>query len=138
MFKPTLKKKSSINIIPMIDVIFFLLVFFMLFTSFRSTPEGLDMQLPKAVTTTQQSENNIIINVTEDGNYFYQNQNINLNDLDNTIKKEHENLNNLTAIINADKEVKYRYVVDVMDNLRNAGIYKLALAAESKGEEDEE
>ena len=138
MFKPTLKKKSSINIIPMIDVIFFLLVFFMLFTSFRSTPEGLDMQLPKAVTTTKQSENNIIINVTEDGNYFYQNQNINLNDLDNTIKKEHENLNNLTAIINADKEVKYRYVVDVMDNLRNAGIYKLALAAESKGEEDEE
>ena len=138
MFKPTLKKKSSINIIPMIDVIFFLLVFFMLFTSFRSTPEGLDMQLPKAVTTTQQSENNIIINVTEEGKYFYQNQNVTLNNLNENIKNEHENLGDLTAIINADEEVKYRYVVDVMDNLRNAGIYKLALAAESKGEEDEE
>lgn len=137
MFKTTLKKKSSINIIPMIDVIFFLLVFFMLFTSFRSTPEGLDMQLPKAVTTTQQTENNIIINVTEDGEYFYQNNNISLNSLGERIKNEHENLGDLTAIINADEEVKYRYVVDVMDNLRNAGIYKLALAAEPKGEEDE-
>ncbi|MGM0437566.1 MAG: ExbD/TolR family protein [Bacillota bacterium] len=137
MFKPTLKKKSSINIIPMIDVIFFLLVFFMLFTSFRSTPEGLDMQLPKAVTTTQQSENNIIINVTEDGKYFYQNKNITLNNLSDTLKNEHENLGELTAIINADEEVKYRYVVEVMDNLRNSGVYKLALAAEPKGEEDE-
>ena len=137
MFKPTLSKKSSINILPLIDVIFFLLVFFMLFTSFRSTPEGLDMQLPKAVTTTQQTENNIIINVTEDGEYFYQNNNISLNSLGERIKNEHENLGDLTAIINADEEVKYRYVVDVMDNLRNAGIYKLALAAEPKGEEDE-
>ncbi len=137
MFKPTLKKKSSINIIPMIDVIFFLLVFFMLFTSFRSTPEGLDMQLPKAVTTTQQNENDLLVNITKDGNYYYNNENISLNNLTQIVKEEYENSEDVTAIINADEEVQYKHVVEVMDSLRNAGIYKLALAAEPKGEEDE-
>ena len=137
MFKPTLKKKSSINIIPMIDVIFFLLVFFMLFTSFRSTPEGLDMQLPKAVTTTQQNENDLLVNITKDGNYYYNNENISLNKLTEIVKEEYDNSGDVTAIINADKEVQYKHVIEVMDSLRNAGIYKLALAAEPKGEEDE-
>ena len=137
MFKPTLKKKSSINIIPMIDVIFFLLVFFMLFTSFRSTPEGLDMQLPKAVTTTQQNENDLLVNITKDGNYYYNNENISLNKLTEIVKEEYDNSGDVTAIINADEEVQYKHVIEVMDSLRNAGIYKLALAAEPKGEEDE-
>ena len=138
MFKPTLKKKSSINIIPMIDVIFFLLVFFMLFTSFRSTPEGLNMQLPKAVTTTQQNENNLLVHITEEGNYYYKDKNVNLIKLTELVNENYSEKENVTAIINADKEVKYKHVVKVMDSLRNAGIYKLALAADPKGEENEE
>lgn len=137
MFKPTLKKKSSINIIPMIDVIFFLLVFFMLFTSFRSTPEGLNMQLPKAVTTTQQKENDLLVNITKDGDYYYQDKSISLNKLTKLVVEEYGSSESVTAIISADKEVKYKHIVAVMDSLRNAGIYKLALAAEPKGEEDE-
>ena len=138
MFKPTLKKKSSINIIPMIDVIFFLLVFFMLFTSFRSTPEGLNMQLPKAVTTTQQNENNLLVHITEEGNYYYKDKNVNLMKLTELVNENYSEKESVTAIINADKEVKYKHVVKVMDSLRNAGIYKLALAADPKGEENEE
>jgi len=137
MFKPTLKKKSSINIIPMIDVIFFLLVFFMLFTTFRASPEGLNLQLPKAVTTTQQDENDLVINISEDGSYYYDNQIITLNELSEIIENEYSNPENLTAIISADENSQYKYIIEVMDNLRNIGVYNLALAAEPKGEEDE-
>ena len=137
MFKPTLKKKSSINIIPMIDVIFFLLVFFMLFTSFRSTPQGLNMQLPRAVTATEQTSQNVIVNIDQEGDIFYQGEELSLGQVTAKIKKENKNIDNLTAVINADKDTRYKHVVSVMDSLRKAGIYKLALAAESKGENNE-
>ena len=137
MFKPTLKKKSSINIIPMIDVIFFLLVFFMLFTSFRSTPEGLNMQLPKAVTATEQKSQNVVVNIDQSGNIFFDGKEVSVGQVTNMIKEKSSSTENLTAVINADKETQYKHVVTVMDSLREAGIYKLALAAEQKGENNE-
>ena len=137
MFKPTLKKKSSINIIPMIDVIFFLLVFFMLFTSFRSTPEGLNMQLPKAVTATEQKSQNVVVNIDQSGNIFFDGKEVSVGQVTNMIKEKSSSTENLTAVINADQETQYKHVVTVMDSLREAGIYKLALAAEQKGENNE-
>jgi biopolymer transport protein ExbD len=137
MFKPTLKKKTSINILPMIDVIFFLLVFFMLFTSFRSTPQGLNMQLPRAVTATEQKSQNVVINIDQSGNIFYQGEELPLDQVVAMLNKKLNNTQELTAIINADKDTRYKHVINVMDRLRKAGIYKLALAAEAKGENDE-
>jgi biopolymer transport protein ExbD len=130
MFRTTLKKKSSINIIPMIDVIFFLLVFFMLFTTFRTSPQGIDMQLPKAVTATNQSSQNFIVEIDESGNYFYNGQSLQLNQIIAEAEVKNQENNELTIIISADKDTKYENVVSLMDGMRNAGIYRLALAAD--------
>ena len=130
MFRTTLKKKSSINIIPMIDVIFFLLVFFMLFTTFRTSPQGIDMQLPKAVTATNQSSQNFIVEIDESGNYFYDGQSLQLNQIIAEAEVKNQENNELTIIISADKDTKYENVVSLMDGMRNAGIYRLALAAD--------
>lgn len=130
MFRTTLKKKSSINIIPMIDVIFFLLVFFMLFTTFRTSPQGIDMQLPKAVTATNQSSQNFIVEIDESGNYFYSGQSLQLNQIIAEAEVKNQENNELTIIISADKDTKYENVVSLMDGMRNAGIYRLALAAD--------
>lgn len=132
MFRTTLKKKSTINIIPMIDVIFFLLVFFMLFTTFRTTPTGIDMQLPKAVTVTEQQSKNMIVDVTKNGDVYYQGKKLNLSQLRNTAIDLYKKNNQLVAIINADQDTRYKYIVSVMDNLRQAGVYRLALAAEKE------
>lgn len=133
MFKTTLKKKSSINIIPMIDVIFFLLVFFMLFTTFRTTPEGIEMQLPKAVTATEQKSENFIVQIDAKGNYYYQDQSLELNQLISEAEFENKDHNNLTIVISADKNTRYENVVSLMDGLRNVGITRLALAADKEG-----
>ncbi|QTL98333.1 biopolymer transporter ExbD [Iocasia frigidifontis] len=132
MFKTTLKKKSSINIIPMIDVIFFLLVFFMLFTTFRTTPTGIDLQLPKAVTVSEQDSDNLIIDISENGDLYYENKKISINRIREIAATYYQNNNNTIAIINADEQVLYKDIIAVMDNLRQSGIYKLALAAEKK------
>ncbi|KXS50203.1 MAG: biopolymer transport protein ExbD [Halanaerobium sp. 4-GBenrich] len=133
MFKTTLKKKSSINIIPMIDVIFFLLVFFMLFTTFRTTPEGIEMQLPKAVTATEQSSQNFIVQIDEEGNYYYEDQSLALNQIISEAEVANNENNNLTIVISADKNTRYENVVSLMDGMRNVGITRLALAAEKEG-----
>ncbi len=133
MFKPTHKKKTNINIIPMIDVIFFLLVFFMLFTSFRTNPYGMDMKLPKAVTVTEQKQENFIININENGEFFYQGDNLPMAKISELAKEKYQNNKNLVVIINADSNTKYSSIVTVMDSVRQVGIYNLALAAEKKG-----
>jgi len=76
MFKPTIKKKSSIDIIPMIDVIFFILIFFMLFTTFRTSPTGIDLQLPRAVTVSEQKRENFVIDIDGNGNLYYKGEQI--------------------------------------------------------------
>lgn len=132
MFKTTLKKKSSINIIPMIDVIFFLLVFFMLFTTFRTTPTGIDLQLPKAVTVSEQDSDNLIIDISADGELYYEDKKISLKKVREIAATYYQNNNDVIAIINADEQVLYKDIIAVMDNLRQSGLYKLALAAEKK------
>src|SRR6056297_1268633 len=132
MFKPTLKKKSSINIIPMIDVIFFLLVFFMLFTSFRTNPYGIDLQLPKAVTVSKQSEQNLIIDIDESGQVFYDGDKLPLSKIAGIVENKHSNNKELIVIINADQDTRYKSIVSVMDNIRQVGVYRIALAAEEK------
>ena len=132
MYKSTLKKKSSINIIPMIDVIFFLLVFFMLFTTFRTTPTGIDMELPRAVTVSQQKDENIIIDIDRTGKMYYQGETLSATELQQIASEKFAKNNQIVAIINADQNVVYKHIVSVMDNLRQVGIYRLALAAEKK------
>ncbi|TDO78360.1 biopolymer transport protein ExbD [Halanaerobium saccharolyticum] len=132
MFKTTLKKKSSINIIPMIDVIFFLLVFFMLFTTFRTAPEGIEMQLPKAVTATEQNTENFIVQIDSEGNYYYQDQSLDLNQIISEAEVANNENNKLTIVISADKNTRYENVVSLMDGLRNVGITRLALAADKE------
>jgi len=132
MFKTTLKKKSTINIIPMIDVIFFLMIFFMLFTTFRSNPTGIDLQLPKAVTVSEQQSKSIIIDITKEGDVYYQGKKISLSNLMEIARNKINENNEIVAIINADREVRYKHLISVMDTVRQVGIYRLALAAEKK------
>lgn len=132
MFKTTLKKKSTINIIPMIDVIFFLLVFFMLFTTFRSSPTGIDLQLPTAVTVSEQENDNLIIDLDLNGDIYYDENQISMTKLREIAEDKFNENNQIVAIINADEEVLYKHIISVMDNLRQSNVYRLALAAEEK------
>lgn len=132
MFKPTIKKKSSIDIIPMIDVIFFILIFFMLFTTFRTSPTGIDLQLPRAVTVSEQKRENFVIDIDGNGNLYYKGEQISYDRLTSIARDIYAENNQVVAIINADRNVKYESIISAMDSLRQAGIYQLALAADKK------
>jgi len=130
MFKSNLKKRPNIQILPMIDVIFFLLVFFMLFTTFKTTPTGLEINLPKAKTVTQQKEDTkLTLNIAENGEVYLDGDLVDSQLLEFEVSKIIKESPDAVFIIKADKEVKYENIINVMDTVRNAGGYRLALAA---------
>ncbi|MFW6309396.1 MAG: ExbD/TolR family protein [bacterium] len=132
MFKPSHKKKTSINIIPMIDVIFFLLVFFMLFTSFRTNPYGMEMNLPEAVTSTEESKENTVINISEDGDFYLNDEEMSVSEIAATTRNLFDKEESEAVIINADRDSRYNSIIQLMDSLREVGIYDIFLAAEKK------
>ena len=76
------KKKARIEIIPMIDTMFFLLVFFMIATLAMTLQRGMPVNLPAASSTTDKVKEQVSITLTEDGALFFNKDPITLNELE--------------------------------------------------------
>jgi biopolymer transport protein ExbD len=121
-------EKARIEIIPMIDVIFFLLVFFMVSTLSMTVNRGLPVQLPTAATSQKEVRDNVNLTVLQDGTMFLNKQPITLQDIGQRVKAALLSDPQLTVVINADGQVLHSTVVDVLDELRLAGVSGLAIA----------
>ena len=118
----------EINIVPMIDVIFSILAFFIISTLYLTRSEGLPVDLPSAQTA--QIEQSVQINVTiePDGDLFLDRQAIELEQLKGAVGALIEPNSESLVIINADEKVEHGQVVSVMDRLRQVEGAKLAIA----------
>jgi biopolymer transport protein ExbD len=120
--------KARIEIIPMIDVIFFLLVFFMISTLSMTVNRGLPVNLPTAATSQKELGENIALTLTQDGELFLNREPIVLQDLGRRVKTALATNAQLMVIINADGQVRHSSVVEILDELRVAGVSRLAIA----------
>ena len=122
----------EINIVPMIDVIFSILAFFIISTLYLTRSEGLPVDLPSAQTA--QVEQSVQINVTiePDGDLFLDRQAIELEQLKGAVGALIEPNSESLVIINADEKVEHGQVVSVMDRLRQVEGAKLAIAAKKE------
>ena len=121
-------EKARIEIIPMIDVIFFLLVFFMISTLSMTINRGLPVNLPTAATAQQGVRENVNLTVTQDGKIFLNKQPTTLQDMGQRVKAALAADPQLTVVVNADGQVLHGTVVDILDQLRLAGVSGLAIA----------
>ncbi|NJL54034.1 biopolymer transporter ExbD [bacterium] len=117
----------QINIVPMIDVIFAILTFFIMSSLFLTRSEGLPVNLPQAQTAQSQQQNKITITVDREGNVFLDRQPIQVEDLAEQLKVMVGNQEQL-VILNADEKVEYSRVIAVMDQLRTVKGVKLGLS----------
>lgn len=128
----------SMNLVPMIDVIFSILAFFILSTLFLVPSEGLDVNLPEASTSAEQTKNALTIGIDATGAIYFEQQVITLENLLTTIQGQ---VNDPTAnsatprqhlvVIQADQAVNHGRVVEVMDQLRQIEGIQLAIATVS-------
>ncbi|QLE48241.1 biopolymer transporter ExbD [Nostoc sp. C057] len=121
----------QINIVPMIDVIFAILTFFIMSTLFLTRSEGLPVNLPKASTAKQQQvPTKITITVDDKEQISLNRKPIAVDDVTEQIRALVGSNRDVLVIINADEKVDYGRVVAVMDRVRKVEGAKLAIATQ--------
>jgi biopolymer transport protein ExbD len=121
-------EKARIEIIPMIDIIFFLLVFFMVSTLSMTINRGLPVNLPKAASSQKDQRESFNVTVRQDGTLFLNKEPTSLEILGQQVKAGLEKDPELVVIINADDQALHGAIVSVMDEVRLAGVSRLAIA----------
>ncbi|MBW4615906.1 MAG: biopolymer transporter ExbD [Desmonostoc vinosum HA7617-LM4] len=124
---------AQINIVPMIDVIFAILTFFIMSTLFLTRSEGLPVNLPKAATAKQQQvPTKITVTVNDQGDVSVNREPIAVDSLASKIRSLVNANPQSLVIINADETVVHGKVVAVMDQVRQVEGAKLAIATQRK------
>ena len=122
------KKKPRIEIIPMIDTTFFLLVFFMIATLSMTIQHGMPVNLPETSSTTDNVAEPISLTITKNGDLFYNKEMIILTELQSRLLGIQQRQADPSIVINADEQVEHGVVVKVMDTVRMSGIHNMAIA----------
>ncbi len=125
-------KTSDINITPLIDMVFILLIFFMVTTSFVKET-GVDVQRPAASTAVLKEKGNILIGVTSDGRVFLEKKQIDVRSVRAHIEQCLAVNPEGGVVIVADKTSHTGMVIKVMDQCRLAGAKNLSIAASKSG-----
>lgn len=124
-------KKARIEIIPMIDVIFFLLVFFMVSSLAMTKINSMPVALPKTSSSPEAIKQDIILTIRADKSIFLNKNAVTLDNLGTQLAYEMHDRPQDTVVVNSDESVPYGLVVQVMDRARQIGVRKFALATEA-------
>jgi len=124
------KKKARIEIIPMIDTMFFLLVFFMIATLSMTLQKGMPVNLPTAASVTDDIPEQVSLTLTKNGELFFNKERINVLELEPRLQSLLQKGTEPSIVINADEEVSHGRVIEVMDTVRTIGITNMAIATQ--------
>ena len=122
---------TRLNIAPLIDVVFLLLIFFMLSSHFVTQP-GIKITLPSAVTAKLHPEEDIIISITEDSNLYLNEKLVTLKNLLEQLEIEIIKTEKKTVIIKADEKINLGLAVKVMDIAKQADAERLIISTQMK------
>jgi biopolymer transport protein ExbD len=125
-------KKARIEIIPMIDTIFFLLVFFMISTLSMAHYRGMPVNLPQAAAGQQTPAESAAITIDKHARIFLDKQAVDKEVLGDFLRRELAQNADLLVAINADDGVEHGRVVEIMDIARSANVARMAIAVKPK------
>lgn len=130
------KNSSLLDITPVVDTVFNLLIFFALSLNFISTP-GIQVNLPKSAAqeiTREKKDLRVVITPT---NQLYLNEKpVDISDLGDRFRKAAQSNRETQILIQADQQVTHGKVVEVMDLARSAGLHRLAIVTQPKGKKE--
>ncbi len=124
--------KLQLMIIPMIDIIFFLLVFFMMSTLYMVEQNTVPLHLPETSKSQSEVPKSIAISIMSDGKVLYEKEEIPLDLLKRRVILELSSHPDSVFMLRGDRLAEYGKVVAVMDELKEAGARRVAVATETK------
>ena len=127
-----IQRSPQIMIIPMIDIIFFLLVFFMMSTLYMFEQNIIPIALPQAAAAQSNQASFVPITITAQGSILFGQEEIPRDLLATRIQGELSRDPETSFILRGDRQVEYGNVVTLLDDLKKSGVRKIAIATESK------
>lgn len=132
-FQDEPRRKARVEIIPMIDVMMFLLVFFVLISLNVIPAMGLKTELPgSGHAETLEVVRHVVVTISKEGRVQLDGKDIALGDLSLNLATQAKQAAKIDVVINGDKEVELERVIGVMDAVKDAGISNLSIAAKMK------
>lgn len=130
---PRSQKKARIEVIPLIDIVFFLLATFVMVSLSMVKNEGVSVNLPVATTGgPQDRENYAAITVTETGDYYFNKDAASLEEIVERLKAIKEQEKDPKVFINGDEKAEFGRAIAVLDETRKLGITKVAIETRRK------
>lgn len=125
------EEESQIDITPMLDVVFIMLIFFIVTTSFVKE-SGIDVSRPSAKTAKKKQMASILVAINQVGEIWIQKRRVDIRAVRANIERLHAESPEGTVVIQADKRSETGILVDVMDQIRLAGVENIAVSAQEK------
>jgi len=130
-FERRKKIRTLLDIAPLIDVVFLLLIFFMLSSHFVTHP-GIKITLPTAVSAPLHPEENIVIHVAGDNSIFLNGKEVSLADLFGELKPKIDEAGEKSVVIKADQKIDLGLAVQIMDIAREADAQALVISTKTE------
>ena len=131
-FKEKDETEYSINILPMIDIIFAILSFFIISSLYLTKIDSIKVNLPKSSTAVREQNKPQIITVDSNERIYFNSNEISLKNIYAIIRTNIENLEEPIVILRADTSVKHGVIVNLLDELRKIDNLKVGISTEKK------
>ena len=131
-FRENNKSENQINILPMIDIIFAILSFFIISSLFLTRIDSIEVNLPKSSTAVREKNRPQIITVDNNERIYFNSNEISLKNISALIRTNIENIEEPIVILRADTSVKHGLIVNLLDELRKIENLKIAVSTEPK------
>jgi biopolymer transport protein ExbD len=130
---PIPRKKARIEIIPLIDIMFFLLASFMMVSLSQVHMKGIKVNLPSGVSgQTQTKREYISVSVDKDGHYFFDKDEVKDEELMSRLRKVHDSAPEAKVFVRGDRDSVHLNVTHALDIIRSAGFYKISFEIRSE------
>ncbi len=123
------EEDDAVNLTPMLDVVFIMLIFFIVTASFVKE-SGIDVNRPNAATAERKEKGNILVAISAENQIWIDRRQVDPRALRANIERMHAENPNGAVVIQADEESKHKLLVLVMDAARMAGVKNVSIAAE--------
>ena len=131
-FKEKNETVDSINILPMIDIIFAILSFFIISSLYLTKIDTIKVNLPKSSTAVREQNKPQIITIDNNENIYFNSREISLINMSSIIRTNIENLEEPIVILRADTSVKHGFIVNLLDELRKIENLKIGISTEKQ------
>ncbi len=125
-------EEAGIDLTPMLDIVFIMLIFFIVTSSFvRET--GIEVQSPSAASAAEQPGGTILIAVSANGEIWIDRQRVDIRTVRAAVERQRVDQPDSSVIVQADRDSRSGLVIQVMDQVRLAGVQDVAVAATAEG-----